>query len=151
MEQRAFAAGIVPSGRAGDRPASSTNGWIVMSGLAGFLLSLALMRGAELHPVYRCFVALASAVFPIISLDVVALRVHRRASTGLVWHVSPSSSQALDRPFERVRIKLFGFAGTLALIGASYWLFPVYHDRLYQPFWAALRDVVPWLVIIAPP
>jgi protein-S-isoprenylcysteine O-methyltransferase Ste14 len=123
----------------------------VLAGLAGFLLSLALMHGGALHPIYRCFVALAAAVLPIVLLDLLVLRVHRRSSTGLVWPESPVATHPPDRAFKRVLVKLLGFAGTLALIGACYWLFPVYQDRFYHPFWVALRDTALLLLFVAPP
>jgi Isoprenylcysteine carboxyl methyltransferase (ICMT) family len=135
---------------AATRPASCASGWVALTGLAGFFVSLVLMHGTALSPIHRSFVALAATVVPMIILDLFVLRVHRRASTGLVWHQLPPSGVINARTLERVLVKLIGLAGTLALIGACYWLFPIYSEPVYRPYWAALREVAPWFVLAAP-
>jgi isoprenylcysteine carboxyl methyltransferase (ICMT) family protein YpbQ len=132
------------------RPESCASGWVSLAGLAGFFLSLVFMYGSALSPIHRSFVALAATVLPMITLDLFVLRVHRRASTGLVWEQVPPTGAIDARTLERVLVKLIGLAGTLALIGACYWLFPVYREPFYRPFWAALREAVPWFAAVAP-
>lgn len=144
------AAGEVAAPPASTRPASCASGWVALTGLACFLVSLVFMHGSTLSPVHRSFVALAATVLPMIILDTFVLRVHRRASTGLVWDRLPPSGAINARTIERVLVKLIGLAGTLALIGACYWLLPIYGEPFYRPYWAALREVAPWFVLAAP-
>jgi protein-S-isoprenylcysteine O-methyltransferase Ste14 len=140
----------VASPPASTRPTSCVSGWAALTGLAGFFVSLVLMHGTTLSPIHRSFVALAATVLPVIILDLFALRVHQRASTGLVWRRLPSTGAINARILERVLVKLIGLAGTLALIGACYWLFPIYSEPFYRPYWSALRQVAPWFVLAAP-
>jgi isoprenylcysteine carboxyl methyltransferase (ICMT) family protein YpbQ len=131
-----------PSGR----PASCANGSVSISGLAGFLLSLVLMHGSSLTPVHRSLIALAAAILPMVLLDVIILRVHRRPSTGLVWTQNRTWSWKDRLVLERVAVKLLGLAATISAIAICYWLFPVYQDRFYRPYWMALREIGPWLI-----
>jgi protein-S-isoprenylcysteine O-methyltransferase Ste14 len=133
------------------RPASCVSGWVPLVGLAGFFASLALMYGTSMDSVHRSFVALAATVLPMVVLDLFVLRVHRRNSTGLVWQPLPAFGALEAGSLQRALVKLVGLAGTLALIGACYWLFPLYREPFYQPFWAALRQVAPWFVLAALP
>jgi protein-S-isoprenylcysteine O-methyltransferase Ste14 len=132
------------------RPASCANGWVALSGLVGFLLSLALMYRITFNPIHRSLLALVATALPMVVLDVLVLRVHHRPSTGLLWPATrPNISDV--RALERVLVKLLGLAGTLATIGACYWLFPIYREHFYGPYWAALRAVSPWFAIAVVP
>jgi Isoprenylcysteine carboxyl methyltransferase (ICMT) family len=135
---------------AAERPPSCASGWVALVGLAGFFLSLALMHGAGLSPIHRSFVALAATALPMVVLDLLVLRVHCRSSTGLLWRTATATRATNARALERVLVKLVGLAGSLALIGACYWLFPVYFEPFFEPYWAALRAVAPWFVVAAP-
>src|SRR5262245_52692723 len=106
------------------RPASCANGWVAMSGLAGFLLSLVLMHGSNLNPVHRSLVALGAAILPMVLLDLLVLRVHRRSSTGLIWPPARTSGPMDRTAVARVLLKLLGLAATIAAIAVCYWLFP---------------------------
>jgi hypothetical protein len=132
------------------RPASCANGWVALSGLAGLVLSLALVHGAGLSPIHCALVALAGTVSPMVLFDLLVLRVHHRPSTGLQWMAVPTPAAISTDARRRVLVKLIGLAGTLAVIGACYWLFPIYHERFYTPYWAALRALAPWFVVAAP-
>lgn len=133
------------------RPPSCANGWVAMSGLAGFLFSLILMHGSNLSPVHRSFIALVAAILPMVLLDLLVLRVHRRQSTGLVWS-SAQMAGPMDRSaVKRVLVKLLGLTGTISAIGICYWLFPVYQERFYWPYWTALREAGPWLIAATVP
>jgi protein-S-isoprenylcysteine O-methyltransferase Ste14 len=123
----------------------------VLSGLAGFLLSLVFMRGTSLDPIHRSFIALAATVLPIVLLELLVQHVHRNVSTGLTWSLRRGVSSGEGWAIERVLIKLLGLAVTLAAICAGYWLFPVYREPLYEPYWAALREATPWFVLAAIP
>src|SRR5262245_51881816 len=111
------------------RPASCANGWVAMSGLAGFLLSLVVMHGSNFSPVHRSLIALAAAILPMVLLDLFVLRVHRRPSTGLVWTPARPSGPMDPTAVARVLVKLLGLTATISAIAVGYWLFPVYQDR----------------------
>src|SRR5580704_4873053 len=55
---------------------------------------------------------------PVILLDVLVLKVHRRASTGLDW------DQVFKPDFGRVATKLLGLFVTLAPFAVFYWMTP---------------------------
>jgi hypothetical protein len=60
--------------------------------------------------------------------------------------------EAFDRSaVRRVCIKLAGLAATISIIGICYWLFPVYRERFYWPYWTAVREAGPWLVAATVP
>jgi protein-S-isoprenylcysteine O-methyltransferase Ste14 len=133
------------------RPASCANGGVAMSGLAGFLLSLIMMHGSNLSPVHRSLIALAAAILPMVLLDLFVLRVHRRSSTGLVWTPAQISVSMERAALARVLLKLLGLGATISAIAVCYWLFPVYRDRFYWPYWTALREAGPWLIAATVP
>jgi protein-S-isoprenylcysteine O-methyltransferase Ste14 len=68
-------------------------------------------------------------VVPLVLMDVLILRVHRRETTGIDW----------DKPFTpdfaRVATKLLGLAVTLAPFATAYWAFPEYRGAFYDPFY----------------
>jgi protein-S-isoprenylcysteine O-methyltransferase Ste14 len=70
---------------------------------------------------------------PVILLDVLVLKVHRRASTGLDW------DQVFKPDFGRVATKLLGLFVTLAPFAVFYWMTPEYNGNFYNPLWAFLR------------
>jgi protein-S-isoprenylcysteine O-methyltransferase Ste14 len=88
-------------------------------------------------------VLMAAAAAPVIALDVLVLKVHRRSSTGLDWQKDFS----LDP--ERIATKLLGLALTLAPIAIAYWAFSEYHGSFYDPFYGLLRRFWASLVIAA--
>lgn len=132
-------------------PPSCANGWVALSGVAGFLLSLVLMYDSGIAPVHRSLIALAAAILPMFLLDLLVLRVHRRSSTGLVWPAARSLDPVDRSAIARVLVKLLGLTATVSALAVCYWLFPVYQDRFYWPYWSALRDAGPWLAIASVP
>jgi protein-S-isoprenylcysteine O-methyltransferase Ste14 len=85
-------------------------------------------------------VLMAAAAIPVIAMDVLVLRVHRRSSTGLDW------AKEFSPDLKRVGTKLFGLALTLAPIAIAYWAFPEYHGNFYDPFYGILRRF--WLSMV---
>lgn len=89
-------------------------------------------------PVAALTVAVA---VPVVLLDVLVLKVHRRRTTGLDW----------DRPFapslERAILKIAGLALTLAPFALAYWMFPEYNGSFYDPFYRLLARNWPGLVV----
>ncbi|MGO8993493.1 MAG: isoprenylcysteine carboxylmethyltransferase family protein [Polyangiaceae bacterium] len=75
----------------------------------------------------------AAYVVPVVLFDLLILRVHRRATTGIDW----------DKPFTpdaaRIATKLLGLAVTLAPFAIAYWAFPEYQGSFYDPFYGLLR------------
>jgi protein-S-isoprenylcysteine O-methyltransferase Ste14 len=124
---------------------------VVLVGLGGLALSLAIMHGSSLQPVDRALIVMAATALPMLLLDLLVLRVHRNPSTGLVWPSPRDESPSSDQAIARVVVKLIGLTATLAVIGTAYWLFPVYRDSLYDPYWTALREIGPWCAVAAVP
>jgi protein-S-isoprenylcysteine O-methyltransferase Ste14 len=121
-------------------PPSATHFGLNLVGLAGILGMLFFLRSRSFSLQDDVFALLAAAAVPIVILDVLVLRVHRRASTGLDW----------DKPFTpdygRVATKLLGLAVTVGLIALAYWAFSEYHGSFYDPFYHALRRI--WLPLV---
>jgi protein-S-isoprenylcysteine O-methyltransferase Ste14 len=126
------------------RPASVTHFGINLIGLACLLGTLMVLRQLHLSLQDDVFAILAAVSIPIVALDVLVLKVHRRATTGLDW----------DRPFApdygRVATKLVGLGVTLGLIAFAYWQFPEYHGNFYDPFYSCLRRVGLPLLVATP-
>ena len=132
-------------------PPSVTLGWINLIGLLSFI---AVLYWLHLNPnhtlVDQTVFALLAACGPIIMLEVLILKVHRRDSTGLYWQ----NSGGID--FSRGLTKLLGLAGTLAGVALCYWAFPEYHGSFYAPFWeflirygsCALLFAVPYFFLV---
>lgn len=125
-------------------PASVTHFGLNLVGLASILGTLAFLRTRSFSLQDNVFALLGAAAVPIVLLDVLVLKVHRRASTGLDW----------DKPFTpdyaRVGTKLLGLAVTVGLIALAYWAFSEYHGSFYDPFYHGLRRVWMPLVVGAP-
>lgn len=125
-------------------PESRTRTWICLVGLGSFLVCLWALRGAGLDAIDQALCAMAALAVPIAALDLLVLRVHRRASTGLSWeHV-----RALDP--RRVLTKLAGLALTLGVLAFLYWALPEYERSLYDPFFETVgRLGLPVLALVA--
>jgi protein-S-isoprenylcysteine O-methyltransferase Ste14 len=83
---------------------------------------------------------LGSVAVPVVFMDLVVLKVHKRATTGLDWVQQPNLDIA------RILTKLLGLALTLGVIALAYWAFAEYHGSFYDPFYAALRRF--WLPLV---
>jgi protein-S-isoprenylcysteine O-methyltransferase Ste14 len=125
-------------------PASVTHFGISVVGLACLLGTLFVLRSLSLSLQDDVFIILAAVAAPIVILDVLVLRVHRRASTGLDW------DQAFAPDYARVGTKLLGLALTIGLIAFAYWQLPEYHGAFYDPFYRCLRRIWLPLVVAAP-
>jgi protein-S-isoprenylcysteine O-methyltransferase Ste14 len=124
-------------------PASCTDFRGCGAGLACMLVAILLLRGSTLDVQDRVLLVAASAAVPIGLFDLLVLRVHRRASTGLDWTTPFAPSAA------RVATKLLGLAVTLAAIALAYWTFPEYQGSFYDPWYRLLhRAAVPAAVLV---
>jgi protein-S-isoprenylcysteine O-methyltransferase Ste14 len=121
-------------------PASSTHFGLNLVGLAAMLGALAFLRQHPFGIQDNVLVLLGAMAVPIIVLDVLVLKVHRRPSTGLDW----------DKPwtpdYGRVGTKLLGLAVTIGTVALAYWAFSEYHGSFYDPFYAGLRRL--WLPMV---
>lgn len=113
-------------------PPSATSLAVDATALPAFLAMVWLYRRGTLSaadPALALAVALAAAILPMVLLDLLVLRVHRRTSTGLDF-ARPR------RPFQlgRIATKLLGLGGTLAACALLYWLVPEYRKPFYDPF-----------------
>ncbi len=124
-------------------PASVTNFGLNAIATCIALGALFTLRWHDLGLENDMLVLLAAAAIPVIVLDVLVLRVHRRASTGLDWvkDFSPNAG--------RVATKLLGLVLALAPIAVAYWAFSEYHGSFYDPFYWMLRRFWASLVIAA--
>lgn len=120
-------------------PRSATSFGLNLVGLAVVFVTIGILRARHAQVGTAVFALTFATAVPIILLDLLILKVHRRESTGLDW----------DKPFAadypRLLTKLVGLAFTLTLIGIAYWAFPEYSflrvttGNFYEPFYFDIR------------
>lgn len=138
--------GLLLTERRTSLPRSCTNMAINLTGLAGFVAAIfAFVLFPDANPELRTAACIAALIAPIAALELIFLKTHRRASTGLNLSVPQSLNLV------RVGIKLTGLYGTLIVIAILYWLLPVYLDAFYQPFFRIFFAALPIMVIGAVP
>jgi protein-S-isoprenylcysteine O-methyltransferase Ste14 len=76
--------------------------------------------------------------------DFLFVKSYRLPSTGLL-HGAPRYNR------RQTGTKLLGLAVTFACMGFLYWLFPLYRQPFYQPFFQAVNAVLPSLLLAAVP
>jgi hypothetical protein len=123
-------------------PPSATHFGLNLFGVVGALVALYVLRQRHVSGPDAVLIICAAGVLPIMALDVIVLRVHRRESTGLDWDKAPTPDTA------RIATKLLGLALTVGLIALAYWAFPEY-GSWYGAFWNVLRRLWAPLVILA--
>jgi len=115
-----------------ERPKSVTSFALNLVGPAAALVAMYVLRAMHRSGPDAVFLVCVVGVVPIVLLDMLVLRVHRRETTGLDWNKNATPDVA------RVATKLLGLAVTVGLAGLAYFVFPEYGDW-YTPFWALLR------------
>ena len=123
-------------------PKSATNYGINLVGVVAALIALYVLHERHESGSNAILIVCAAGVVPIILLDVLVLRVHRRESTGIDWDREPTPNLA------RCATKLFGLAVIIGLIALAYFVFPEYGDW-YTTFWNVLRRF--WLMLLVLP
>jgi protein-S-isoprenylcysteine O-methyltransferase Ste14 len=122
-------------------PPSATHFGLNLVALCASLTSLYFLRQRDLGLENDMLVMLGGCAIPVILLDLLVLKVHRRPSTGLDW----------DRTFEpspaRVATKMLGLVLSIAPIALAYWQFPEYQGSFYDPLYNLLRRF--WLSLVA--
>jgi protein-S-isoprenylcysteine O-methyltransferase Ste14 len=111
---------------------SVTNFGNNLLGALAALIALYVLRERHASGPDAVLTVCAAGVAPIVLLDVLVLRVHRRESTGLDW------SKAATPDLARCATKLLGLVVTVAPFALAYWVFPEYGDW-YRAFWNVLR------------
>jgi len=123
-------------------PASATSFRLNLLGPLAALVALYVLHQRHASGPDAVLLVCAAGVLPIVLLDVLVLRVHRREATGLDWEKNATPDLA------RVATKLLGLVATLAPIALAYFVFPEYGDW-YDPFWRLLRRFGLSLVVSA--
>ncbi len=113
-------------------PRSATDYRINLVGLAFLLVGVAAVIRFELDPVPAVSLLMALTAAPILLLDVLVHRVHRRPTTGLDW------SRPRPRDLRRIATRWLGGLAALAPIFLLYALAPEYRGAFYDDFYAFL-------------
>ncbi|WP_345815851.1 isoprenylcysteine carboxylmethyltransferase family protein [Paraburkholderia sp. PREW-6R] len=127
------------------RPQSATPFSVGLLGIVAGLVTLWLLRdNTTLDGAARSTAACLVIIATIASHELFVARVYLRPSAGL-------ASNAL-RPFSitRVSLRIAALLSVYAGLGSLYWLLPEYHGAFYQPFWALVRTLAPYLVVATP-
>lgn len=121
-------------------PASVTRTWINLFGLAsGIMVGYALL-GSGLTVSDSVLIVMLATFLPMVLLDMVILKVHRRSSTGLDWMLPKLLN------VRRVCIKLLGLGVVLIVLSVMYSLIPIYHSAFYAPVWQIFTNYAPILL-----
>lgn len=149
-----------PGANTPELPKSCTSMWINFIGVFGFLLAIYIMRGhPSLSGLQKLGISILSYALPIALLECFFLKTFRRASTGY------NLSTVKKLHWKNVATKLLGFYLTLAIVGATYSVFPEYQGGIlgfmlypeqysggfYRPFWEFLSLILPYVLIGAIP
>jgi len=114
-------------------PPSATSFSLNLIALAVLLGTLGVLHWRHFTNIDPMIVLMCSLSLPVVLIDILVLRVHRRPSTGLDWD-KPRPPDLL-----RVVTKFLGLLLTLSTIALAYWAFPEYHGSFYDPLWNVLR------------
>lgn len=131
---------------AADAPPRSATPFAV--GLLGIAAGLAALWLTSAHTTLdgpsRGGAACLAIVAVIAAHQLLIARVYLRPSAGL----APQTLRALSVP--RVAVRLAALGSIYAAIALLYWLLPEYHGSFYQPYWAYVRAIAPYIAIGAP-
>lgn len=129
-------------------PKAPTSMWINSTAIALSLLSVWWLRefGQSLETRTHALVIVCLALaLPIILLEWLFLKPWRNPSAGLDFRRrNPGSSS-------RVAVKLLGFYTCIGAVATVYWLFPEYHGSFYSNYFAIVKAVLPWWMLLAVP
>lgn len=107
------------------------------AGVVGFAAACVVCLCWLPHPAPRHHYLLwflGLTVTPMIGLDLLVNRVHRRASTGLTGMAAPVA-------WGRCLVKCLGLLAALLTLGVIYRIIPEYRKPFYRPCWQALQTV----------
>ena len=121
-------------------PASVTETSVTYLGLGGFALGLLAVRNFHPSPVAEILLILALTAVPMLLMDILVLKVHRRSTTGLDW------GRVADFSVGRSAIKILGLGSTLGCLLLCYWLFPEYGATQYAVVFDFFKATWPYLI-----
>jgi protein-S-isoprenylcysteine O-methyltransferase Ste14 len=114
-------------------PPSATNFGLNSLALVIVLGTIWLLRARSKPFGDEVLILCGSVAIPVIAMDILILKVHRRASTGLDW------DQTFAPDFGRVFTKVLGVLLVLAPFAVFYWMTPEYNGSFYDPLYRFLR------------
>jgi isoprenylcysteine carboxyl methyltransferase (ICMT) family protein YpbQ len=125
-----------------EKPQSATVQWVCLTGFGAAVVTFLGLKSMSVAPLHIAVACIAAVALSIGVLDLIFLKVHRRADSGLEF----------DRPFDfnlrRVLIKLLGLLITLEVIAMAYWILPEYQGSFYQHLWNMLAIYWPYLLVL---
>ena len=128
-------------------PQAPTRIWINLIALGISLGAVWWLREYGQHLAVRTqalvIVSLALAL-PIILLEWWFLKPYRNASAGLDF-------RRRNHSLRRTGVKLLGFYLAVGSVAFVYWLFPEYHGSFYNNYFAVVKAVLPWWLLLAIP
>ena len=130
-------------------PQAPTSVLINLVALAISLMAVWWLRDYGQHLPSRTVglvVVCVSLAVPIIVLEWLFLKPYRNASAGLDFRM-PRKRGGVTR----TAVKLLGFYACVGLVAGVYWLFPEYHGSFYDNYYAVVKAVLPWWLLLAVP
>ena len=91
-------------------------------------------------------VVCVALALPIIVLEYLFLKPYRNPSAGLNFSAPRKRGSGA-----RTAVKLLGFYTSVGLVAGVYWLFPEYHGSFYDNYYAVVKAVLPWWLLLAVP
>jgi protein-S-isoprenylcysteine O-methyltransferase Ste14 len=125
-------------------PTSATNFGLNSIALCLVLGTIYFLRSRGKAVGDEVLILCGAVAIPVIAMDLLILKVHRRPSTGLDW------DQTFAPDVGRVLTKLLGLVTVLAPIALFYWVTPEYNGAFYDPLWHLLRRFALALCVAAP-
>lgn len=130
------------------RPASAVSagvGWAGLTGLVGWVI---IARHAQIEGSYGAMAAVAACGFPMLAWSLLVDRVHRRASTGIVWDQPLRSFSAT---MDISLVKLTGLWATWAGIAALYCIGRWYWRGQYLFAMEVMSAAIPVILLLSVP
>jgi protein-S-isoprenylcysteine O-methyltransferase Ste14 len=123
-------------------PASVNRFRVTALGLLGLIVSVAILPRLGLRQEFAILFILAMTTLPMVIVDVVVFKVHRRSTTGIDW------SRAPDFNLERSGTKLFGLLATYAAIALMYWVIQEYRGDFYRTYFSIIELTWPYMTVV---
>jgi protein-S-isoprenylcysteine O-methyltransferase Ste14 len=125
-------------------PPSATNFGLNLIALAIVLGTMWILRSRAKPFGDEVLILCCAVAVPVIAMDILFLKVHRRASTGLDW------DQTFAPDLGRVATKFLGLLMALAPFAIFYWMTPEYNGSFYDPLYHFLRRFALTFCVAAP-
>jgi len=130
------------------RPRSVTSEWVPLVTTAAFVVGVVLAQRRGLSVTQVFLASLLGFVVVQAILELFVRRVHRYASTGLVFE---AGRLRRNLSFKRTLVKLAGMYLTLGVLALIYFTVPEYSESFYRRFWGFLRIVFPYFAVLSVP